>query len=108
MLFRSQVEWKSFEVHLGKDKDEDGNERDVVLHIPPLRRWPIKAQDAMAEGRVVEGIRLLVGPTDAELFERWEWTFGEFEALFEALSKWSGFRMGQLSVKLPGQGLTPT
>jgi hypothetical protein len=109
--FRTQSadeEVKYFPVHLGTDKDEDGNERDVTLRIPPLRRWPLKAQDAFSEGKVVEGIRYLVGDEDAELFEKWDWTFGEFEALFEALSKWSGFQAGQLSVKPPGQGLTRT
>lgn len=102
------TEVKYFSVHLGQDKDDDGNERDVTLRIPPLRKWPIKAQDAFSEGRIVEGIRLLVGDEEGELFEKWDWTFGEFEALFEALSKWSGFQMGQPSVKPPGRGLTRT
>lgn len=93
---------KYFYVELGIN--EDGAEDKV--RIPQLRRWPIKAQDAFANGQIVEGIKRLVGDDDAALFEQYDWTFGEFEALFEALSKWSGFQTGQPSVKPPAPGLT--
>ena len=99
-------EMKYFHVVLGESRDENGNTVKDTVRIPPLRKWSIKSQDAFANGKIVEGIQLLVGPDNAQLIEQYNWTFGEFEALFEALSKWSGFQTGQPSVKPPAPGLT--
>lgn len=98
----SNGEVKYFHVQLGTN--EDGTAESI--RIPQLRKWPLTAQDAFANGQIVEGIKRLVGDEQATLFTKFDWTFGEFEALFEALSNWSGFQTGQPSVKPPAPGLT--
>jgi hypothetical protein len=99
-------EVKYFHVYLGDSKDEEGNLVKDNVRIPQLRKWSIKSQDAFANGKIVEGIRLLVTEEESKLFDEYNWTFGEFEALFDALSNWSGFQTGQPSVKPPARGLT--
>jgi hypothetical protein len=95
---------ETFPVKLGIAKDDDGTEHAEEIMIPAIREWPIEAQSKIGQGDIVGGIEELVGPEGAELFQKYRWTFGEFEALFEALSKWSGFETGQPSQRLPGLG----
>ena len=105
-LEEPEDEMRYFHVDLGESKDNEGEPVKDSIRIPPLRKWSIKAQDALASGRIVEAIQILVGPEDSRLFEQYDWTFGEFEALLDALSKWSGFQTGQPSVTPPVRGLT--
>jgi len=93
-----------FDVHIGEGKDDEGNVVDEVLRIPELRHWPAEALDFISSGQIVAGIRLAVGDTDLLA----GWTVGDFEAVFEALSRWEGFKMGRPSVPRPGLGPTPT
>ena len=102
----AEASQKPFLVTLGIEKDDEGNERLETLEIPPIRQWPIVAQSKMAEGDIVGGIEELTGPEGAELFAKYRWTFGEFEALFNELGKWSGFQTGQTSPAPPRLGLT--
>lgn len=88
---------------------DNGDEPQVAtIHMPSSRRWPIRAQALFAEADVIGAIKLIAGEENARLFEEADWTVGEFEALFEAMSKWSGFQTGRPSVPSPGRGSTPT
>ena len=95
-----------FEVNLGEGKDGEGNPVDEVLRIPELRSWPAEALDAISQGQIVEGMRLAIGGDDLRLLVGW--TVGEYEAVFDALSRWEGFKTGRPSVPRPGLGPTRT
>lgn len=104
---QAEATYESFPVTLGERKDDEGNPVIDQVTIPPMRRWPIQAQSLFSSGDIVAGIGMLVGPEGEDLFRDYNWTFGEFEALFETLSKWSGFQMGRPSVPRPVLGPTP-
>lgn len=99
---------ETFDVDLGESKDDEGNVRHDAVSIPNIKRWPIAAQAKFGDGDIVGGMNLLVGPEGAELFEQYNWTLGEVEALFEALAEWSGFQTGPNSVQRPTLVRTPT
>lgn len=105
---QAEIAKETFPVKLGVTKDENGNEHEETIQIPGIRDWPIEAQAKLGQGDIVGGITDLVGPEGAELFRAFNWTFGEFQALFEALSQWSGFQMGRPSVPQPVLGSTRT
>ena len=95
-----------FEVKLGTTKDEDGNEVDEIVRIPPLRLWSARAMDLLSQGQTGPAMRVAVGDDQAAVFERYDLTMGEYEALFDDLGRWSGFQMGRLSSPRPGPGPT--
>jgi hypothetical protein len=99
---QAEVTHQTFPVRLGTN--DDGTE--AIIEFPELRQWPLEAQEVLGRGDVVNGLIMLVGQDQAERFRAFHWTFGEFEALFEALSTWSGFEMGQPSARPPALGLT--
>jgi hypothetical protein len=90
---------KLFHVELGVRELDDGTLEVDAVDFPEQKQWTLEAQNCFAEGDIVEGIRQLLGPEQALLFNSYDWRFGEVEALFEALAKWSGFDRGQLSSK---------
>lgn len=99
---QAEATHETFTVTLGEHTTEGGavveGEHDVI-EFPELRQWPIEAQTKFSEGDIVAGMTLLVGDKQAEMFRSYRWTFGEFEALFDALSKWSGFQTGTPSAQ---------
>jgi len=103
----TEEEMKTFDVHLGTSKDDEGNPIEDVIKFPNIKRWPMKVQTMFGKGEIIEGIQLLAGEDSARLFDAYDWTIGEFQALFDALSKWSGFQMGTISAPQPPQGRTP-
>lgn len=105
---RAEADEETFSVFLGQTKDEFGEIIDETVEIPALRYWPIKAQVLLSDADIVGGITLLAGPEQAVMFDRYNWTFGEFEMLFTQLAKWAGFKMGQTSLVPPVPGSTQT
>jgi len=103
---RAEAAAETFPVTLGDSKDDEGNTVTEIIEIPALRDWPLDAQASLGSGNIVEGITALIGPEAAERFEAYRWTFGEFEALFDALAEWSGFQMGRPLPPRPGLGPT--
>ena len=92
-----------FTVILGVAKDDDGTEHNETIGIPPLKVWTLEAQGLMAEGDILGAFELVLGLESTDLFRKYQWKLGEFEALSDALGKWSGFKMGQPgSQRLPG------
>ncbi|MBO0732256.1 MAG: hypothetical protein J2P57_23550, partial [Acidimicrobiaceae bacterium] len=104
---QAEASFETFHVHLGETKDDDGEVAEEAIEIPPARRWPLSVQKLFGEGNIEEAIRKLAGDEAAVLFDRYDWTVGEFVALSDALAKWQGFQTGQPSVPQPGRGLTP-
>jgi hypothetical protein len=98
---------KTFPVKLGAHEDEAGNVVVDVIEFPEQRQWSLDAQDKFAQGDVVGGFEILLGPEQWALFHSYDWRFGEVEALFEAVAKWSGFEMGQGSSPPRVRALTP-
>lgn len=102
----SEAQEETFTVYLGQSKDEMGNLVDDTIEIPPLRKWSIASQKMIADGDIVGGITSIVGPEDGDKFDAYDWTFGEFEGLMDALSQWQGFKMGRPSSTRRGPGST--
>jgi hypothetical protein len=88
---------KTFRVVLGTQTNEDGTEHEDVVEFPEQSQWSLDAQDLMAQGDIVGALTELLGPEQTVLFRSYHWNGGEVLALFEALSKFSGFGTGQLS-----------
>ena len=105
---KAEAVYEPFQVVLGVVTEEDGTERPETISIPPLRDWTLDSQAKMSEGDIIGALEDLVGAEQAMLFRKYRWTMGEFEALFDALGKWSGFQMGQsVSSRLPGPASHP-
>jgi hypothetical protein len=66
-----------------------------VLSVAPTREWPIGVTSLLAEGKLVDALRLLLGPDQFAQYMEGLPTMGDVEDLMTAMGKVQGLTLPQ-------------
>ena len=66
-----------------------------VLSVAPTSEWPIAVTGFLAEGKLVEALRLLLGPDQMAQYMEGLPTMGDVEDLMSAMAKVQGLTLPQ-------------
>ncbi len=56
-------------------------------HVPPAEEWDLDVFEALEEGKLVTGVKALLGPEQYAMFRKEHRTLKELTAFMEALQK---------------------
>lgn len=59
-------------------------------HLPGMKAWPLQAQEELAEGRLSQVLRLVMGKEDFDRLLAAGLTLGDLNLLFDELGRASG------------------